>query len=929
MTQMSSITQKYQLSVVSGGRPILPGINNATSCQKNISVLVHDQQGIIVPFNNQIRIYSLETRQCIKTLKYANSPVLSTIFDNKKLSQKIYIVGIMLGDITVKDENLRQKEKLITIFTNFGQVIVLNYKGKLIDSPKLYQLELDSEKDESLLKVFDNGKELKIMTTLSSNGSLFDYKLSSLKFPEISTSSLTETVKLTESEIFTNIVLSAWSKDENVFTLLYKDINDNNQRHILVQSIFSKSMKKDIALESVLHVSQNTKNNQNVNSRFVSTMAIDNSASQLALGFASGVISIINLSDLQNRLLKWHIDSVLSLCFTDDGSYLLSGGWEKVLLFWQLSTNTQQFLPRLNGVVVDIQNEGKFYTLSLQMTENQSSSDYELIVLNSADLTSKLSVTGPLPIFNSPIRDTTHPTSVIKSNTQINVSKKKHKRKLLKSARQDFTTIIEMNPQTKQLYIPHLSTLQTFDFYKNEQTCLQFLTDGMNNTMGKVREELSIRDPEVQNIKITNDGNWLISYEVDFPPEDLMSSKDISHILKFWTHDETDPNQWVLRTKVLNPHGRSTPITNIKVAPISVDNGVGCITTDNNGGMKYWAFDSMEKNWCLKKLLIPNFTNFSNSVSLGWSRDGSLIFHGFDDKLQIIDFDNFKRVDLNINDTDNNDLTMTGEFTMDSEIQAVKMIGEKNLIIATKTSLNVIDLLLGKIINGFDLYPYVNGVYKNGHLDRLISCDDKSEKMAIVINEQVKDTNGKNTLDYKSHIIIFNSDLTQQLDAFTHDEYISWISWNHDTDFIFVDIQSRFGIVGTTVNTEMADEANREDILDGIANNNINNTNSINNNNTNNNSSIIEPSSEQTTSTSDSYLNKLKELSRKKTNININGEPKSSELNGDAMEIEEEIISGNRKSDKGINMNSFTNMFENIQNVPMETLFDSVMKALS
>ncbi|CAB4252742.1 Nan1p [Maudiozyma barnettii] len=925
MTQMSSITQKYQLSVVSGGRPILPGVNNGTSCEKNISILTHDQQGLIVPFNNQIRIYSLETRQCIKTLKYANSPVLATIFDNKKLTQRINITGIMLGDVTGEDPTMRQQEKFITIFTNLGQVIVLNYKGKLTDSPKLYQLELDSEKDEKLLKAFDNGKDqLRVMTTLSSNGSLFDYKLSTLKFPKEST----DAVKLIESETYNNVLLSASSKDENVFALLYKDTNDNNQRHILVESIFSKALKKDIALESVLHISQNTKNNQNVNARFVSTMAIDNSATQLALGFASGVISIINLSDLQSRLLKWHIDSVLSLCFTDDGSYLLSGGWEKVLLFWQLSTNTQQFLPRLNGVVVDIQNEGKFYTLSLQMTENQSSSDYELVVLNSADLTSKLSVTGPLPIFTSPIRDTIQPTSVIKSNTQINISKKKHKRKLLKSARQDFTTIIEMNPQTKQLYIPHLSALQTFDFFKNEQTCLQYLTDGMNNTMGKVREELSIRDPEVQNIKVTNDGNWLISYEVDFPPEDLMSSKDISHILKFWTHDEADPNQWVLRTKVLNPHGRSTPITNIKVAPLSVDGGVGCITTDNNGGMKYWAFDNTEKNWCLKKLLIPNFTNFSNSVSLGWSRDGSLVFHGFGDKLQIIDFDNFKRVDFN--DNDNNDVSMTAEFSMDSEIQAVKMIGEKNLIIATKTSLNVIDLLLGKIINGFDLYPYVNGVYKNGHLDRLISCDDKSEKMAIVINEQVKDDEGKNTLDYKSHIIVFNSDLSQKLDSFTHDEYISWISWNHDTDFIFVDIQSRFGIVGTTVNTEMADETNREDILDGIANNSTNGTSNNNGNNNNNNSiNVVEQSAEQTLSTSDSYLTKLKELSHKKSNISINGKTNQIEANSDAMEIEEEIISGNRSNDMGINMNSFTNMFENIQNVPMDTLFDSVMKALS
>ncbi|KAG0667726.1 hypothetical protein C6P45_005447 [Maudiozyma exigua] len=911
--QLSTITQKYQLSVVSGGKPILPGINNPTNSEKNISILTHDQTNMIVPFNNQIRIYSLETRQCIKTLKYSNNVMLSTIFDNKSLTQKINIVAIMLGDITTTNIEERQHEKLITVFTNLGQVIVLNYKGKLTDTPKLYQLDLNQDLNENVMKVFTNDSEFKLLTCLSSKSSSYNYKLSSMKFND-------KKIDLTTEKELPNVILSTWSKDGNVITALYKDPSDSNRKHILIQSIFNNSYHNDFLLESVLHVSQNQKNNSNANSRFVSTMTIDNSVTQLALGFASGVISIINLNDMQTRLLKWHIDSVLSLCFTDDGSYLLSGGWEKVLLFWQLSTNTQQFLPRLNGIVMDIKTMGKFYSLALQMAENETSSDYELLVLNSTDLTSKLSITGPLPIFTSMIRDTTHPTSVLKPNTQINISKKKQKRKLLKSKKQDFTTIIEINPQTKQLYIPHLSLLQTFDFFKNEQISLQYLTDGMNNSMGKVREELNIRDPQIQNLKVTNDGNWLISYEVEFPPEDLLSSKDISHVLKFWSRDSSESTQWVLKTKVLNPHGRSVPITNIKVAPTTVDGGIGCLTTDNNGGMKYWAFNSMEKNWCLKKLLIANFTNYSNSVSLGWSRDGSLIFHGFDDKLQIIDFDKFKKVELDNNSTqDNNDTeTMRAEFTLDSEIQAVKVIGDKNLIIATKTSLNVIDLLLGKIINSFDLYPYVDGIYKKGHLDRLISYDDKNEKIAIVINEQIQRDNGENTLDYKSHILLFNSDLSERLDYFTHDEYISWISWNYDTDFIFLDTQSRFGIVGTTVTTEMSDEPlNRDELIDGVINGTTD-TNNIENNK--------DIDSENITA---SYLDKLREISRKKNNIDINGKSLQGPDDDESMEVEEEIISGNRKNGKGINMNSFTNMFENIQNVPMETLFDNVMKTLS
>lgn len=893
---MSAITQKYQMSVVSGGRPVLPRGG------KSVCTLTHDGQALVVPFSNQLRVYSLDTRQCIKTVKFANSALLTGVFPEAQ------VADIVMGDATGAVTG-PAAEKLLTLFTDMGHVIVLNYKGKLTETPAVHAIPLDSKMGERVAKVFVSGESLKVLTA-SAN----EYRLAKMSLEK-------GNVKLVDPIVFPGVMLTAWSGDEQVLVALCRDPASGNQKQIRVQSVHSSAIVTEIPLEKVLPVVNNNNNAPNApntsskNARFVSALAIDNGGTQLALGFASGVITIVNVQDLKSRQLKWHIDAVLALAFTDDGAYLLSGGWEKVMLFWQLASNTQQFLPRLNGIVVDIKPRGKYYTLALQLAENESSADYQIVVLNAADLTSRVQISGPMPVFNDQTRSAAQPVSALKSNTQINVSKKKHRRKLVKATRQDFTTIIEQNAQTKQLYIPHLSALQTFDFYKNEQTALQFMTDGMNNAMGKVRDELNIRDPEIKNIKVTRDGNWLVSYEVEFPPDDLLSSGDLCHVLKFWSRNENDQSQWTLRTKVLNPHGKGTPITNILVAPVAVANGgVGCITSDNNGGMKYWAFDVAEKNWCLKKLLIPNFTNYSNSVSLAWSRDGSLIFHGFDDKLQIIDFDNFKQISVPTS-TDDTDVTMPGEFTLDSEIQAVKLVGDKNLVIATKTSLSVIDLLLGKITRGFDLYPYVNGVYKNGHLDRLISCDEKNEKLALVVNEQLCDSDDNKTADYKAHILVFNADLSKVLDTFTHDEYISWIGWNHDTDFIFVDIQSRFGVVGTTVNTEMVDESNREEATDVL----LDSANAT-----------TDVSGETSQNSSESYLEKLRELSRKKNGVTKSATATSTGEDGDdAMDIEQEIIAGNHKDDHGINMNSFSNMFENIQNVPMETLFDSVMKALS
>ncbi|CAI4861102.1 CRB_1a_G0054760.mRNA.1.CDS.1 [Saccharomyces cerevisiae] len=139
------------------------------------------------------------------------------------------------------------------------------------------------------------------------------------------------------------------------------------------------------------------------------------------------------------------------------------------------------------------------------MTENNSNSDYQFLLLNASDLTSKLSINGPLP------------------------------KKLIKSRRQDFTTNVEINPINKNLYLPHISAVQIFDFYKNEQVNYQYLTSGVNNSMGKVRFELNLQDPIITDLKFTKDGQWMITYEIEYPPNDLLSSKDLTHILKFWT----------------------------------------------------------------------------------------------------------------------------------------------------------------------------------------------------------------------------------------------------------------------------------------------------------------------------------------------------------------------------------------------------------
>lgn len=867
----SVVHQKYKLSVVSGGKLVLPRASNRSCCGKSVTLLTRDETCVVVPFNNQIKVYSLETSQCVKTLKFANNAVLSRLFLGADAAS---ICDLTLGDLTLAEDGTADGAHSddtfdFSVITSAGDVVVLNYKGKLADEPKVIQLGT-LQPNEQVVKLFRFGGRVSVLTSEAETSATYTYRIYSYDNSER---------KLSERKRFEHVLLSAWSSNDKFLCLLAK--GQNSKKVLYLEDIHDQIDSKTLPLPSIASASASS------NAHFATVMALDHQGSQLAVGYASGVINVINLTDQSTRLLKWHIDSVLSLCFTSDGTYLLSGGWEKVLSFWQLSTNLQQFLPRLNGVVVDCNIlHDKFYSLGLQFADNQSSSDYQLLLLNSTDLKSRIAISGPLCVFQTAVRDVVYPVSAVSSkasasSADLQKANKKQQRKLLKRRRQDFSSVFEIQPSTKHLYFPHTSAVQIFDFYKNEQIHYQYLASGLNNSMGKVRSELNLKDPVIADVKFTKDGNWMISYEVEYPPEGLLSSNDFSHVLKFWRMSGS--GEWELQTKVLSPHGLKTPITSILVAPRSVNNSLGCLTSDNNGGLKYWSFDEVLNNWALSKVAVPSVNHFSNSVELAWSLDGSLIFHAFDDKVTVIEFAAFKKFY-------EDSAKALNEFTMDSAIQSIMLVNDSNLIVATQTSLNSINLLLGVVESSFDLYPFVNGVYKNGHASRLISCDEKNGRVALVVNHKVLDAEGRPTLNYASHVLVFNSDLSQKLGAFEHDEYISCIRWNFDTDFIFLDTKNRLGVVSTTTSPEMLDEVDKEGALDQLASN--------------------------------EFEIELQKLTRAQKAQGL--EPETDEKEEALLDF----INGD-KSGKLINMNSFTSMFENIENVQMDTLFDRVMKVIT
>lgn len=86
--------------------------------------------------------------------------------------------------------------------------------------------------------------------------------------------------------------------------------------------------------------------------------------------------------------MHWHAHQVAALAFTSDGTYLLSGGEESVLVIWQLQTGFKQFLPRLGSEIkhITVSPDQGLYAIGHQ--------DNSINIIRSVDLKIKTVIQG-------------------------------------------------------------------------------------------------------------------------------------------------------------------------------------------------------------------------------------------------------------------------------------------------------------------------------------------------------------------------------------------------------------------------------------------------------------------------------------------------------------------------------------------------------
>lgn len=351
----------------------------------------------------------------------------------------------------------------------------------------------------------------------------------------------------------------------------------------------------------------------------------------VAIGNTSGVIDVVYPQQTGLRALKWHLEPVKSLKFSANDEYLLSGGSERVLVFWQLSTNKQQFLPRLDGTITSIaaNSANTLYGLTLN--------DSQLVVISAVDLVSRLHVAGTKAQFVK-----------LPPHHQVARRRRRKRTNLDMWANTDYTTPLSIHPGTRNAYLLSSSCqAQVYSLIRDDQD----LTLNLARTLdtGKVRGELEILDPIVSKLCFTPDGKYMVTVDKAQTPGGLLSSDDSEISLKFWANLD---GTWKTITRVASPHGHSlnsrsaiskdsfgSECGDIEIRDVvTTENSV--ITAGSDGSLRLWRVsdegDVDEHTWALRHIM-PAFAAYTRYVSVALSFDHSVLALAHDTAIYLVD----------------------------------------------------------------------------------------------------------------------------------------------------------------------------------------------------------------------------------------------------------------------------------------------------
>ncbi|CUM63022.1 uncharacterized protein PRCAT00000584001 [Priceomyces carsonii] len=833
---MTARTNSWSVQMLSGGGPVF-----SSESTMGASIFSSDGRYCFAFLEFQIRIYYVPTRQCIRTIDINMENIIGAVIDPSDENNIVIIKED--GDIIILNWKEKSSEPLVStrkveIHQSILSIILVKLDAIYVISGRKYKRAGNHAQKRTIYKISRDSLALEELCEIE-EVLRFAVSLDCSKIAFLLSSNEIELVDMTQ-----------------ILKFQYVDHNDHTHLN-----------------GSALHVPK--LNRETIPFPFkspVTSLAVSNS-SAIAIGTAAGPIQVLYsglITESTQRLLKWHIDQVKSLEFTPDGSYLLSGGLEKVLVLWQLETGETQFLPRLNGPIEKItidNNKPDCYSLMLRVTSANSSSNieddsFEILVLSSVDLVSRLTVSGVKPSFVNQVKATISKTrkKYSKFPDTFDCSK----------VRYDYSCVFEVHPKTKELYFPNGASLQAYDLVKNEQSFVQNTAHVIPT--GKVRSEMKIPDPSVHFVSFTADGGWMCTFDSvsNFEVDNLFSKDDMQYTLKFWKYIDTqstsDTNDlvndkggyWELVTKIVDPHGNSSPILSLKPVPLSFNNGLGYLTADDKGGLRLWVplfpkevYQTGKGNklqqiaWRLRKSKIGGVVS-SDAVDVCWSNDASIIFLGHECSISSINAFTFEEISPR--------RSLTG-----SRIRSLSLL-DHHLIILSKNNILSYNVLK-------DEEDALAAKFNTNVGARNLIAIDPINKLVCLIGNYYSTKN--DSLILSSKIMIFHPNQLKPLFIYHYEKGISSVR-SINSSFVFVDVTARVGLIAGNDGSEFKNDIS---------------------------SIFVKPSAgivhENTT----------------KRNLQVSSD--------EALE-----------SNKIVDINTFQPVFDNIEGVQIETLFDRIIKVI-
>ncbi|KAJ7546518.1 hypothetical protein O6H91_08G042600 [Diphasiastrum complanatum] len=240
----------------------------------------------------------------------------------------------------------------------------------------------------------------------------------------------------------------------------------------------------------------------------------------------------------------WHAHAIRSLTFTADGTHLLSGGMEAVLVIWQLDSGKREFLPRLGAPLLHIASSPDPSLFAVCCEDNS------IKLVNLGSRTVEKSIQGIKPIAS------------LSKNIEV----------------LDYTRVA-IEPQGGRVVFPTMnSTLQFYDVL-HDRHVTEVQVAPRNFIFGSsISKGASEASTFVTHVTFSADGSTMATADLRLPEEDIGATS----CLKFWT---TDANMlhYSINTLVDEPH--SAEISALVYHPED-DMAVSCSPA---GDFKIWV----------------------------------------------------------------------------------------------------------------------------------------------------------------------------------------------------------------------------------------------------------------------------------------------------------------------------------------------------